>query len=33
MHGENKFKFRDYIEKCLSINVENDGSVSMMLIS
>jgi hypothetical protein len=33
MHGENKFKFRDYLEKCLSINVENDGSVSMMLIS
>jgi hypothetical protein len=33
MHGENKFKFRDYLEKCLTINIENDGTVSMMLIS
>jgi len=33
MHGENKFQFRDYLEKCLTIKVENDGSVVIMLIS
>ncbi len=33
MHGENKFIFTDYLEKCLTINVENDGSVIIMLIS
>ena len=33
MHGENKFQFSDYLEKCLTINVENDGSVIIMLIS
>ena len=33
MHGENKFQFTDYLEKCLKINVENDGSVIIMLIS
>ena len=33
MHGENKFPFRDYLDKCLTINVELDGSVNMMLIS
>lgn len=33
MHGENKFQFLDYLEKCLTIKVENDGVVTMMLIS
>ena len=27
MHGEHKFPFRDFIDKCLTINVAEDGSV------
>ncbi len=33
MHGEHKFPFRDYLDKCLTINVALDGSVYMILIS
>ena len=33
MHGEHKFPFRDYLDKCLTINVAEDGSVDMILIS
>jgi len=33
MHGEHKFEFNDFLERCVNINIENDGSVSMCFIS
>ncbi len=33
MHSEQKFEFLEFLDKCLKIQVEIDGSVNMMLIS
>lgn len=33
MHSEQKFQFLEFLDKCLKIQVEIDGSVNMMLIS